>query len=116
MSRLQEAILLLERIQRNPENVAHNTLLRNDLARFLANQATPCAAGLDAPLPCDVQVGHATFRKGVRLGTFVAAARRWHREAYPEGYTLTDEQKAANLAALQGACGVDPSVKELSNG
>jgi hypothetical protein len=57
---------------------------------------------LDVPLPADVVVGGATFRKGVSLLTFVMAARRWHREACPEFYTLTAEQKAANLAYLQG--------------
>jgi hypothetical protein len=57
---------------------------------------------MNTPLPCDVKVGHTTFRKGVALGTFVEAARRWHREAFPEGYALTDEQKAQNLARLQG--------------
>lgn len=61
------------------------------------------------PLPCDITVGGATFRKGVRLGTFVEAARRWHREAHPDFYTLTDEQKAANLARLQGVDGVEGS-------
>lgn len=57
---------------------------------------------LEIPLPCDVKVGGATFRKGVSLATFVMAARRWHREAFPEGYNLTPEQKAENLAILQG--------------
>lgn len=54
-----------------------------------------------AKLPHDVTVGHTTFRKGVSLETFVEAARRWHRIAYPLGYELTDEQKAENLRKLQ---------------
>lgn len=56
---------------------------------------------MNQPLPCDVKVGAITFRKGVKLGTFVMAAQRWHREAFPDFYTLTDEQKAENLARLQ---------------
>lgn len=71
---------------------------------------------LEIPLPCDVKVGGATFRKGVSLATFVMAARRWHREAFPEGYTLTPEQKAENLAILQGkapAPAVDDLQREL---
>lgn len=61
---------------------------------------------LEAPaavLPHDVVVGGNTFRKGVSLSSFIAAAQHWHREAFPEGYELTAEQKAANLALLQGA-------------
>lgn len=33
--RIEEAVALLERIARNPENVAHDSLLRDDLLRFL---------------------------------------------------------------------------------
>lgn len=72
---------------------------------------------MNTPLPADVKVGHTTFRKGVSLRIFVEAARRWHREAFPEGYILTDEQKAANLARLQGKHGVtlvDGQSKPLS--
>jgi hypothetical protein len=61
----------------------------------------PQLGELDVPLPCDVRVGHTTFRKGVKLNTFIEAARRWHREAFPDGYLLTPEQKTENLAALQ---------------
>lgn len=60
---------------------------------------------MNTPLPCDVKIGATTFRKGVKLGTFVLAAQHWHREAFPDFYTLTDEQKAANLARLQGKAG-----------
>jgi hypothetical protein len=60
------------------------------------------ADALPAPLPYDVTVGGMTFRKGVDLNTFVMAAQRWHREAFPDIYALTDEQKAENLARLQG--------------
>jgi hypothetical protein len=67
---------------------------------------------MNTPLPCDVKVGHTTFRKGVKLGTFVTAAQHWHREAFPEGYELTDEQKAANLARLQGKDGVPGTFNE----
>lgn len=68
---------------------------------------TPGGSG-EARLPHDVKVGHTTFRKGVTLSTFVDAARRWHRAAYPEGYDLSDEQKAENLRRLQSAAA--PSV------
>lgn len=57
----------------------------------------------------DVVVGGNTFRKGVSLSTFILAAQNWHREAYPEGYALTDEQKRSNLAALQ-ACATVPGL------
>lgn len=67
---------------------------------------------MNTPLPCDVTVGGGTFRKGVRLGTFVEAARRWHREANPDFYTLTDEQKAANLAHLRPMADAAPTGKE----
>jgi hypothetical protein len=75
----------------------------------------PSAEPFDMPLPCDVKVGAVTFRKGVRLGTFVDAARRWHREAFPEGYTLTAEQKAANLARLQACATQEPSPLDAEN-
>jgi hypothetical protein len=76
------------------------------IAAAPAAALSPVAAPLPAEptrLPYDVKVGAATFRKGVALDTFIEAARRWHREAFPDYYTLTDEQKAANLAILQGA-------------
>lgn len=90
----------------------------NDCGGFLPRECTCSAFGgradrgmftpdpMNLPLPCDITVGGGTFRKGVKLITFVEAARRWHREAFPDFYTLTDEQKAANLAALQGNGGV----------
>lgn len=56
-------------------------------------------------LPCDVIVGGNTFRKGVSFSTFVAAAQSWHQAAYPDIYTLTDEQKAENLGRLTSAAG-----------
>jgi hypothetical protein len=67
-----------------------------------AGTANCKADPMNTPLPCDIRVGGATFRKGVSLGTFAEAARRWHREAFPAGYELTDEHKAANRARLQG--------------
>lgn len=65
-------------------------------------QAAPAAQAAvgEATLPHDITVGGATFRKGVKLSTFVLAAQGWHREAHPKFYTLTDEQKADNLASL----------------
>lgn len=57
---------------------------------------------LEVGLPCNVKVGATTFRKGVKLRTLVEAARRWHREAFPDFYALTKEDKAENLARLQG--------------
>ena len=51
-------------------------------------------------LPYDVVVGGNTFRKGVSLDTFVMAAKRWHKDAYPMTYELSQEQKDANLNAL----------------
>jgi len=36
---------------------------------------------LDNPLPCDVQMAHIMFRKGVALRTFVEAATRWYNES-----------------------------------
>jgi hypothetical protein len=71
----------------------------------------------EARLPYDVKVGGTTFRKGVALETFIEAARHWHRHAFPEGYALTDEQKAANLARLQACAaprteGYDPAFEE----
>lgn len=44
---------------------------------------------LDTPLPCDVKVPGAVFRKGVSLRTFVTAAARWKAKA--------DEAFAASL-------------------
>jgi hypothetical protein len=76
-----------------------------------AGTANCKADPLNTPLPCDVKVGGGTFRKGVKLGTFVEAARRWHNLAYPELATLTDEQKAENLAKLQGRA-ADSILKE----
>ena len=52
-------------------------------------------------LPYDVTVGGGTFRKGVKLSTFVLAAQDWHRAANPKFYTLTGEEKAENLRRLQ---------------
>lgn len=54
-------------------------------------------------LPYDVGICGNTFRKGVKLSTFIAAAKRWHREAYPESYDLTDAQRAENLNRLLAA-------------
>lgn len=53
-------------------------------------------------LPYDVTVGAVTFRSGVSLETFVNAAKRWHRAAYPQSYELTQEQKDANFSKLTG--------------
>lgn len=81
--------------------------------RAIADHLSAQQAGTVEPrLPHDVKVGHTTFRKGVTLSTFVGAAQRWHRAAYPYGYTLTDEQKAENLRLLQ-ACAT-PKVNEPS--
>ena len=51
-------------------------------------------------LPYDVIVGGNTFRKGVSFAAFVLAAQNWHREAYPQSYNLTQEQKDENFARL----------------
>ncbi len=67
------------------------------------------AARAVATLPYDVKVGGATFREGVALDTFIEAARRWHREAFPDVYNLTPEQKAHNLAVLQGRATPTPA-------
>lgn len=61
-------------------------------------------------LPYDVKVGGGTFRKGVALSTFIEAARRWHREAFPDFYTLTDEDKARNLARLMNVGVTTPAM------
>lgn len=53
-------------------------------------------------LPYDVTVGGGTFRAGVSLETFVNAAKRWHRAAYPQSYELTQEQKDENFSKLTG--------------
>ncbi len=37
--------------------------------------------GLDSPLPCDVEIGPISFKKGVALRVFVTAARRWYETA-----------------------------------
>ncbi len=67
----------------------------------LARPAATTVDPMDTPLPCSVTVGGTTFGKGVALRTFVLAAQRWHREAFPEFYTLTPEQKAENFDRLQ---------------
>lgn len=66
-------------------------------------------------LPYDVTIGGNTFRKGVSLSTFVKAAQSWHRAAYPDGYTLTEEQKAANLARLQSVGVAQPVGSALTD-
>ena len=75
---------------------------------------------MNTPLPCDVVVGGGTFNKGVKLGTFVKAAQRWHQAAHPDFYTLTDAEKAANLARLQvpapGVPPTDQTQQEKRNG
>lgn len=63
---------------------------------------TAPAAPQEATLPYDITAGGGTFRKGVKLSTFVMAAQAWHRQANPKFYTLTDEDKAENLRKLQG--------------
>ena len=35
-------------------------------------------APLDTPLPCDIEIGAVHFGKGVKLSTFIEAARRWY--------------------------------------
>lgn len=40
------------------------------------------ASEADAKLPFDVEIGHTRFRKGVKLITFIAAARRWYDTAF----------------------------------
>ncbi|HKT52902.1 MAG TPA: hypothetical protein VJP88_00505 [Caulobacteraceae bacterium] len=52
---------------------------------------------LDTPLPCDVEVAHIRFRKGVALRTFVNAARRWHAKA--SAAEKTDPEKLAEFKA-----------------
>ena len=75
---------------------------RKMLEHVLAAPTHERAAPAPEPvLPYDVTVGGGTFRKGVKLATFVLAAQRWHRAANPELYTLTAEQKAENLRQLQ---------------
>lgn len=70
---------------------------------------TAPVAKAEPTLPYDITVGGGTFRKGVKLSTFVMAAQAWHRQADPKFYTLTDEDKAKNLRRLQGAAGGDAS-------
>lgn len=78
--------------------------------------AADAADPLDIPLPCAVTVGHIPFRQGVSLATFVLAARRWHREAFPEAYELTEEQRALNLANWQALAAVgDGGVLDGTN-
>lgn len=36
----------------------------------------------EAKLPFDVEIGHMRFRKGVKLVTLIAAARRWYDKAF----------------------------------
>lgn len=36
---------------------------------------------LQGKLPCDVRVGHITFRSGVSIETFFNAARSWYKDA-----------------------------------
>jgi hypothetical protein len=66
-----------------------------------AREQEASATGAEPVLPYDVVVGGNTFRQGVKLSTFILAAKGWHRSAYADGYALTDEQKAANLRQLQ---------------
>ncbi|MGJ7497508.1 hypothetical protein ACSFA8_20870 [Variovorax sp. RT4R15] len=70
-----------------------------DLADSLS-APTPQQGAPEAVLPHDVVVGHATFRKGVKLSTFILAAQGWHRVAYADVYALTAEQKAENFRRL----------------
>lgn len=35
----------------------------------------------ETKLPCDVQIGAITFRKGVSLATLVGAERRWQQQS-----------------------------------
>jgi hypothetical protein len=92
--------------------MGHAAIIEEQRTEFRALFTANCRSDpMNTPLPADVKVGHTTFSKGVKLGIFVDAARRWHREAFPEGYTLTDEEKAANLARLQGKVGVAPDQR-----
>ena len=85
-------------VQQEEADAAVSAAMKN-LSAALSAQV---AAGQGEPsLPHDVTVGGTTFRKGVRLSTFILAAQRWHREAFPDAYLLTAEQKDENLAALQ---------------
>lgn len=48
---------------------------------------------LDTPLPCDVRIGHVTFRQGVPLREFVDTAQLWHgmaMDALAEAASLKD--------------------------
>ncbi len=74
--------------------------VRAALSNAKATGTPPIEASADHLLPYDVVVGGNTFRKGVRLSTFIHAAQYWHRTAFTELYELTDEQRTANLAAL----------------
>lgn len=74
--------------------------IREAVSVNLSSEVDQVQEQVEPVLPEDVVVGGNTFRKGVRLSTFITAAKAWHRVAYPETYDLTDEQRAANLARL----------------
>lgn len=66
-------------------------------------------ADLDAPLPCRIDIGPVSFAKGVKLRTFVEAARRWYDKA-------SDHTDAVSLSGdanpLPGADGVAAQALE----
>lgn len=46
------------------------------------------ASEAEAKLPFDVEIGHVRFRKGVKLITLIAAARRWYDKAFDGDHPL----------------------------
>jgi hypothetical protein len=63
--------------------------------------AQPATDPMDTPLPCDVKVGNGTHRKGTSLRTLVNRMQMLHEAAF--GPELSQAEKDANLAVLQGA-------------
>lgn len=68
------------------------------------------AEGLDTPLPCDVEIAHIRYRKGVKLRTLVDAGARWHALA-SRGYTVETALKNIE-AALCDACQILNKARE----
>lgn len=65
-----------------PDAVHHLMVAQRVMVRAAtALEVLVTERGSEPVLPVDVQVAHITFRKGVKLSTFVSAATRWHTRA-----------------------------------